>query len=135
DGTTEVYYERGKTNETLVKNTIRMMKRVRQQQNKIVDESVLKIRERIEDKNLLDNKILIVEVTDMLDKNFTGLVANRLLNSKDVKRPVLLLRYNEKDGKLRGSGRGYDKGYIKDFRQFLEDSGYFDYAQGHASAF
>lgn len=135
DGKTEVYYERGKRDEPLITNTIRMMKRVRQRQNKAVATSVEQINERIEEKNLLDNKLLIVEVTGMLDSNFTGLVANRLLNDKRVKRPVLLLRYDEEADMLNGSARGYDSGYIKDFKQFLSDSGYFEYNLGHANAF
>lgn len=135
DGSKEVYYERGKKNERLITNTIRMMKRVRQQQNKIVDKSVEKINEKIDEKNLLDNKLLIVEVTGLLDKEFTGLAANRLLNDKRIKRPVLLLRYDEESGMLRGSARGYSKGYIKDFKQFLNDTGYFEYVAGHANAF
>lgn len=135
DGTTEVYYERGEKYESLIDNTIRMMKRVRQQQNKTVEESVNEINSKIKEKDLLKNKILIVEVSDLLDKNFTGLVANKLLNSKEVRRPVLLLRYNQKNGFMSGSGRGYPKGKIKDFRGFLNNSGYFKFAQGHKSAF
>ena len=135
DGTSEVFYERKKENESLIKNTIRMMKRVRQQQNKEVDASVEVIREKIEEKNLLDNKILIVDVGDSLDKNYTGLVANRLLNSNDVKRPVMLLRYNQQHDSMSGSARGYSKGHIKDFKQFIEDSGYFSFQAGHSNAF
>src|SRR5699024_8222260 len=120
---------------SLIKNTIRMMKRVRQQQNKEVDASVEVIREKIEEKNLLDNKILIVDVGDSLDKNYTGLVANRLLNSNDVKRPVMLLRYNQQHDSMSGSARGYSKGHIKDFKQFIEDSGYFSFQAGHSNAF
>jgi single-stranded-DNA-specific exonuclease len=50
------------------------------------------------------------------------------------KRPVLVVR-EDSEGFLKGSGRGLDKSELKDFKQFLSDSGFFDYAEGHANAF
>jgi single-stranded-DNA-specific exonuclease len=73
-----------------------------------------------------------VNVTDILEKNLTGLVANIL--SKKYKRPVLLLRYNEKLGIFNGSGRGYEKGAIKDLQKFLQATGQFNFVEGHANA-
>lgn len=133
DGTTEVYYERGKRDEPLITNTIRMMKRVRVRQNKLRDEGVELIEERIKEKDLLDNKALIVEVTDILDGNLSGLVANRLIDR--YKRPVLLPRFNEETNTYDGSARNLDNGHIKDLRQYLLDTGKFEYARGHSSAF
>lgn len=51
----------------------------------MVDSAVLEIEKRIEEKGLLKNKILIVYIEGILNKNLTGLVANQLakLNTKD----------------------------------------------------
>lgn len=115
--------------------TIKLMKRVRVRQNKQRDEGVAAIEERIKEKNLLDNKVLIVNVTDILDKNLTGLVAGKLANSSHIKRPVLLLRQIEDTNLFNGSGRNVNNGEIEDFRGFLEDTGQFEYVKGHPSAF
>ena len=50
------------------------------------------------------------------------------------KKPTIVARLNEQ-GFDRGSARGVDKSELKDFKRFLMDSGYFEYAQGHANAF
>lgn len=120
--------------ESIHKNAIRMLKRVRLKQNKMRDESMIEIEKKIEEKKLLDNKILIVEVTDILDKTLTGLVAGRMANANHIKRPVMLLRFND-EGKLTGSARGLNNSVIDDLRQFANDSGHFELAQGHSAAF
>lgn len=119
--------------ESIHKNAIRILKRVRLKQNKMRDESMVEIEKKIEEKNLLDNKILIVEVTDILDKTLAGLVAGRMANANHIKRPVMLLRFTP-DGKLSGSARGLNNSAINDLKQFVNDSGYFELAQGHANA-
>lgn len=133
DGTSLIYNEKKDRYENLLTNTIQVMKNVRQRQNKARDEGVKLIEQRIEEKNLLDNKVLIVNVTDILDKDLTGYVANKLMDK--YKRPVLLLRYNNETDTLSGSARGYHKGVIKDFRQYLLNTQMFDYVEGHANAF
>lgn len=71
------------------------------------------------------------------DRNLTGLIANQLMS--EYQRPVLILNkvINEEDGTItwEGSGRGYDKSRLKDFRGFLETNKYIMYAEGHANAF
>jgi single-stranded-DNA-specific exonuclease len=85
-------------------------------------------------KNSLDeNKIIIVEVEDdAIDTTLTGLVAMNLVSK--YKKPVLVVR-EDSEGYLKGSGRGTDKSELKDLKQFLIDSGYFQFAEGHANAF
>ena len=53
------------------------------------------------------------------------------------KKPVLLLKPYEVDGQIvyQGSGRNYVRGGLEDFKHFLNESGMFTYAEGHASAF
>src|SRR5699024_7461922 len=48
--------------------------------------------------------------------------------------PVLLPKF-DKDGTLSGSARGFENGFIKDFRQYLLDTEKFTYVRGHANAF
>lgn len=64
------------------------------------------------------------------ETGLTGLVANQLM--AEYKVPVLLL--HETDNGYEGSGRGFDTGVVKDWRQFCEENGAM-YAEGHAMAF
>lgn len=81
----------------------------------------------IKTNNLLNDKFIIVQMEDkIVDADINGLIANKLMSK--YQRPVMILRYN--DGYWAGSGRGYDKGGLSDFRKFLEDSGLVEYAQG-----
>ena len=112
--------------------TAKMLANIKQRQRRLRDKGVAAIEERIKEKQLDKNKILIINVTDILDKNLTGLVANSL--AKQYKRPVLLLRYNEEENVFSGSGRGYDKGVIKDLKSFLQKTGKFIYVEGHKEA-
>lgn len=129
----QIYNSRKKQHEDIQTATARLLGNIKARQNRLKDKGVQLIEERIQEKGLLDNKILIVNITDLLDKNLTGLVANSL--SKNYKRPTLLLRYNEEDNILSGSGRGYEKGAIKNFKEFLQNTGKFIFVEGHASAF
>jgi single-stranded-DNA-specific exonuclease len=128
----QIFNSRKKEHESIQVATARMLTNIKARQGRIRDKGLEAIEERIKEKNLLDNKILIVNVTDILDKNLSGLVANSL--AKTYKRPVLLLRYDEESNTLGGSGRGYEKGAIKDLRQFLQDTGQFIFVEGHSNA-
>ena len=129
------YKKRGETEEIqqhITEAMARICVNVRAKQNRERDKNLQVIEERIKEKNLLNNKILIVDVTEILESTLTGLVATQL--AEKYKRPVILLRYNEKKNHFGGSARGYDKGVIKDVKQFLLDSKKFLYALGHPNA-
>ncbi len=128
----KIYYKRNDEHEPIQKNTARLLANIRSRQNRLRDKGVAAIEERIEEKNLLDNKILIVNVTEILDKNLTGLVANQI--SRKYKRPVLMVRQKGDSNILGGSARGYEKGVIKDLKQFLTDTGKFIFCEGHPNA-
>lgn len=110
----------------------RICTNIKAKQNRERDKNLQIIEKRIQEKNLLKNKILIVDVTGILEHTLTGLVASQL--AEKYKRPVILLRYNEEKKHFGGSARGYDKGVIKDIKQFLLESGKFIYAMGHPNA-
>ena len=123
--------------ETVLDQAIRNGSNIRNRQKKVRDSGMELVEEVIKSNNLNKNKVLVVDTTDIVDKNLTGLVANQIMAK--YQKPTLLLRkvFNEEDGVeyMQGSGRGYDKSELNDFREFLIDSSMFEYASGHSSAF
>lgn len=128
-----VYYKKKDIDEPIQTATARRLYNLKNKQNRLRDKGVELIEKRIKEKRLLLNKVLIVNVTDILDKNLTGLVANQI--SRKYKRPVLLIRQKEKSTIFGGSARGYEKGVLKDFKQFLQDINQFIFCEGHKNAF
>lgn len=132
--------------EILTEQALRFATNAKSRQKKIQDSSVQTIRKIIEDNNLADNKILAIYIDEkILPKTLTGLVANKL--TAIYKRPVLLLRepkvttvdintINVDDCieideiLLQGSARGYDKSDLKLFKDFVNQSNLFKYAEG-----
>lgn len=128
----KIYYKRNDEYEDIAVNTARMLTNVKNRQGRLRDKGVALIEEKIKEKNLLDNRLLIVNITGILDNTLTGLVANKLKDK--YRRGTLLLRYNEKEKAMMGSQRGYEKGAIKDLKTFLLETGKFDFVEGHANA-
>lgn len=128
----KIYYKRKDTYEDIAINTARLLTNLKAKQGRMRDKSLALIENKIEAKNLLNNKLLIVNVTEILDKNLTGLVANSLKDK--YKRGTILVRHNEKEEAMTGSIRGYDKGELKDLKSFLKKTGKFDFVEGHANA-
>lgn len=122
--------------ETLVEQAVRSSTNIKNRQKKMRDEGVAEIEKIILEGNLNDNQIILVETSNILNRNLTGLVANQLMAK--YQKPVLLLRRTTNsngDTILQGSGRGYDKSEFNDFKTYLLETGLFDYAEGHANAF
>lgn len=128
-----VFNQKKDINETIQAATARRLYNLKNKQNRLRDKGVELIEKRIKEKRLLSNKVLIVNVTDILDKNLTGLVATQISNK--YKRPVLLIRQKEDNTIFGGSARGYEKGVLKDFKQFLLDINKFIFCEGHKNAF
>ena len=117
--------------ETRVEQAARTATNVKSRQKRAQDAGVATIEQKIQDQHLLDNKILVVRIEDQeLDKNLAGLVANQL--AAKYQRPVLILRNSVYKNKKcwSGSGRGYEKSELKDFRGFLLSTGLVVDAQG-----
>lgn len=125
----------------LAEEACRVCANVKSRQTKTRDDSLLVIERLIEERNLLQNKIIAVQLQKELnmDKNILGLIANILMDK--YQRPVLLLNETEEEieGKKipvwAGSARNYKYSEIEDLRLFLEGFPEVLYAQGHASAF
>lgn len=86
----------------------------------------------------LDDKVIIMNVTDILDRALTGLVAIKI--AEKYKRPVLLLRYDEEKSKklgehvFSGSVRNPNNSFVKNFKDDLIESGMVIEAIGHQNA-
>ena len=102
-------------------------------QNKIKEAAVERLEAKIFKYDLLENKILLLELEDddCFPSELNGLVATQLANKYKI--PTLVGRRNSQNF-LRGSIRGLNDSELKNFKQFLTDSGLFDYVQGHANA-
>jgi len=120
--------------EPIVVEAVRVITNVRARQNKARDSAFEKIESKIREQGLDKNKIISVVVSpeEDIDKNISGLIANKLTSK--YQKPVLILRRRD-NGFLEGSGRGYEKSEFVDFKSFLNSSGITDYAEGHANAF
>lgn len=137
--------------EQVVEQAVRNCTNIKNRQTKARDTGFEVIQRLINENNLLDNKVLIVQIPAAahIEKNLTGLIANQLMAK--YQRPVLLLNETTYDQEVfdangqflfsleekcwEGSARGYDKSSLTDFRQFCLHSGIVMYAEGHANAF
>jgi single-stranded-DNA-specific exonuclease len=88
-----------------------------------------KLEGRIYENGLLDNKVLIVELndTDTFSSELNGLVCMYL--SQKFQRPTAVVRRND-EGFLRGSCRGLNESELTSFKNFMDESGLFEYTAG-----
>ena len=131
------------TYETRVEQACRNCTNIKNRQNKARDASLKIIEQIIEEEDLLKNQILIVRLPAKyaIDKNLTGLVATKIANQ--FQKPTMILNEthvkNEDTGIEEliwaGSGRIFSQSNFTTFKDFLEESGYFEMAQGHQGAF
>ena len=122
--------------EMRVEQAVRNCTNIKNRQTKARDAALETIENIIVEKNLLDNKILVIKLDESMavEKTLTGLIANQLMAK--YQRPVLLLNKVITDGVVswEGSGRGYDKSKFDNLREFLNYSSLVMYAEGHANA-
>lgn len=109
----------------------RLMGNAKSRQDNKVKKAYTQIEQIIEENKLYENKVIIIDVTELIDKNFTGLVANKLLGK--YKRPIIILKKDNREAnRFGGSGRGYG---VENFKQVCLESGLFTLAEGHNNAF
>ena len=121
------------TTEEVAIESLRECTNAKSKQNRITDQMVDKLEQKIFKYDLLDNKILFVRLDedDDFPSEINGLIAMKLCAK--YKRPTIVARLNA-DGYNRGSLRNNNNCELEDFKAFLNESGYFEYAQGHANA-
>jgi single-stranded-DNA-specific exonuclease len=118
--------------ETIAELACRIVSNIKTRQNKMRDESIKLIEEIIQEQQLNNNKIIAIVDSGNIDRNLSGLIANKLMAK--YKRPVIILKETS-DNMLQGSARGYEKSELKDFKSFINNSEIAEYAEGHANAF
>lgn len=118
--------------ESMFEAACRMVSNIKSRQNRMRDDSIKSIEEIIQENNLADNKIIAIVDNGNIDKNLSGLIANKIMAK--YKRPVMILKETENE-LLQGSARGYEKSELKDFKNFITESSIAEYAEGHANAF
>lgn len=117
---------------SLQKTMARVCGNVKERQDKAVREYMKTLDDAIQEQHLDKNSVIIIDATEIVDKKtVTGLVANKL--AEKYHRPIVILR-SRNDELYGGSGRGYEKGKIDNFRTFLNDTQVFECA-GHENAF
>lgn len=110
----------------------RIANNIKRKQKKLESDGMEKLSQLVEE-NQMDNKILVLKSTNIVERSMTGLVANKI-QSKYGK-PTLILLKSSEDGLFYGSGRCPNDTKLKDFKKYLNNTGLVEYAEGHASAF
>ena len=104
----------------------------RAKQNRILDKAVEELEIKIAKYDLLENKILVIRLDDEdFPPELNGLVAMKL--SAKYQRPTIVARLND-EGIIRGSSRGLNESELKSFKNFMDESGFFEYTAGHDNA-
>ena len=121
------------TMEEVAVESLRECTNAKSKQTRITDQMVDKLEQRIYKYDLLENKILFLRLDDDDDfpSEINGLIAMKL--AARFKRPAIVARLNA-EGYDRGSIRNVADCELTDLKQFLNDSGFFEYVQGHANA-
>ena len=119
--------------EILVKQAFRISTNVKNRQKTMKEKGVAQIKSSMLNTYDLENeKAIILDVKNYLDRNLIGLVANEIAD--EFQRPVLLVSKSEEDD-LIGSGRNYGTSSLEDLRSFVANQEEVNWASGHPSAF
>lgn len=119
--------------ESIYDRAARLCKNAKSRQDKMREKATIEISELVKQNNDYD-KVIIADVTDILDSGLTGVVAIKIADI--FKRPcVLLKKHKLKNGALAygGSARNLDNSPIESFKDVLNSTGLIT-AQGHANA-
>lgn len=121
------------TTEEVAIESLRECTNAKAKQGRIADQMVEKLEQKIFKYDLLENKILFVRLDDDDDfpSEINGLIAMKL--AAKYKHPTIVARLNA-EGYNRGSLRNNNNCELEDFKAFLNESGFFEYAQGHDNA-
>ena len=123
------------TEELLVEQAVRVCGNVKNRQEKEKQHTLDIIYEAINKQDADKRNVLIIQLEESLDNNLNGLMANHIM--AEYKKPTLILTKRDKEDGVtwEGSVRGYITENVSDWREFIENSGYAMYAEGHPFAF
>ena len=122
--------------ELKVEQALRLVTNIKSRQEKTKKDILDKILPTIDAEST--DPILVILFPEPIDENLNGLLANQLMGMFHKPTFVLNGYYDEtKDNDLyfRGSARGFESAKVHDWRKYVEDSGYAEYAEGHEFAF
>lgn len=111
----------------------RLATNAKSRQQRLIENAMSILEGRIQEYALDSNKLLVVFVKDEdnFDSNITGLIAMKL--TAKYGKPTILVKLS--DGNIyKGSARGLNDSDLPDLKKFFEESGFFEYAEGHANA-
>jgi single-stranded-DNA-specific exonuclease len=137
--------------ENLVTQALRTATNVKNRQTRVEDTTIEKLEGLIEQRNLLDHKVLLFLLAPgQVDRNVAGLIANKFM-AKYQRPCCILTRVTEMKQKAdpydldqritwtevsyQGSARGCDMSGIRNFKDICEQTGLTLFAQGHQGAF
>ena len=133
------YKKRGETEESdedIYTRAARLCYNAKNRQGKDVQKGVDAIDEVIKEKEIYKDKVMFINVSDILGETLIGLVAIKI--AEKYNRPCLLLRRQKarEDGSLYygGSCRNFDNSPIESLKDFLDSTGTFEFVQGHDNA-
>lgn len=119
--------------ESIYDRAARLCKNAKSRQDKMREKATIEISEMVKSDDDYD-KVVVVDVTDVLDSGLTGVVAIKIADI--FQRPcVLLKKHRLNNGALAygGSARNLDNSPIESFKDVLNNTGLIT-AQGHANA-
>lgn len=119
--------------ENAAEQMARLATNAKSRQQRLIDSAMEILEGRIQEYSLDENKLLVIFVKDedKFDSNITGLIAMKL--TAKYGKPTILVKLS--DGNVyKGSARGLNDSDLPDLKQFFVDSGFFEYAEGHANA-
>lgn len=136
---TFMYKKRGETKEVeedIYTRAARFCYNAKNRQAKNVQKGVEEIDKLVMDKEINKNKVMFINVSDVLGETLTGLVAIKI--AEKYNRPCLLLRRQKvrEDGSLYygGSCRNFDNSPIESLKDLLMSTNTFEFVQGHDNA-
>ena len=121
--------------ESIYDRAARLCKNAKSRQDKMREKGVQAICEVV-DQQLDDNKIVVADVTELLDGGLTGVVAIKI--AEQYNKPCILLKRHMdfQTGKVvyGGSARNLNYSPIENLKEIVNDTGIIN-GQGHANAF
>lgn len=121
--------------ESRVEQAARNCTNIKNRQGKARDEDLVVMEEKIQKHDLLEHKVLLLLMEEGTP-SIAGLIANKLV-AKYHHPTLILFKAKDETGKeiWSGSGRNDTLYGLENFRDFLQQSPYVIFAQGHNSAF
>lgn len=122
--------------ESIYDRAARLCKNAKNRQDKLKEKSVEQIAE-IAQSIPRDNKVVMIDTSDILDNGLTGVVAIKI--AEMCNKPCILLNkfLDKKTGKITygGSARNVNHSPIDSFKDIVNSTNVFNFGKGHANAF